>query len=71
MEKLIKIGVMPGRISELAVAVGTPIADVIAMADLDPKGYDVKVDGTVVTDLSTPVTNNTNLILLVVQVKGN
>lgn len=71
MEKLIKIGVMPGRISELAVAVGTPIDTVITMAELDPKGYDVKVDGTVVTDLSTPVTNSTNLILLVVQVKGN
>lgn len=71
MEKLIKIGVMPGRIFELAVAVGTPIADVITMAKLDPRGYDVKVDGTVVTDLATPVTNSTNLILLVVQVKGN
>ena len=71
MEKIIKIGVMPGRISELVVAVGTPIADVIAMAELDPNGYDVKVDGAVVTNLSTPVTNSTNLILLVVQVKGN
>jgi hypothetical protein len=71
MEKLVRVGMMPGRISEYAVAVGTPISEVLAMADLSASGYDVKVDGNAVTDLSTAVTSETNLILLAKQVKGN
>lgn len=70
--KTVRVGVMPGRINEYAVEVGTSIADVIALAELDATGYDVKVDGEKVTDLhGTKVTENTNLILLAKQVKGN
>lgn len=70
--KTVRVGVMPGRINEYAVEVGTSIADVIALAELDATGYDVKVDGEKVTDLKgTTVTESTNLILLAKQVKGN
>lgn len=70
--KTVRVGVMPGRINEYAVEVGTSIADVIALAELDATGYDVKVDGEKVTDLEgTTVTESTNLILLAKQVKGN
>jgi hypothetical protein len=71
MEKVIRVGMMPGRIEEYAVEVGTPISEVLAMAGLDPTGYDVKVDGIKITDFNTPVTQSTNLILLAKQVKGN
>ena len=71
MEKVVRVGMMPGRISEYAVEIGTPISNVLSMASLDPSGYDVKVDGVKVTDLSFPVAENTNLILLAKQVKGN
>ena len=71
VDKTIRIGMMPGRIEEFAVEVGTPISKVLDMASLNPTGYDVKVDGTNIIDLSTPVTENTNLILLAKQVKGN
>lgn len=70
-DKVVRIGVMPGRISEYAVEIGTPVGKVIEMAELDSNGYDVKVDGTKITDLSAPVTEATNLILLAKQVKGN
>lgn len=71
-EKTVRVGIMPGRITEYAVEVGTSIADVLEMADLDPSGYDVKVDGEKVTSLDgTTVGANTNLILLAKQVKGN
>jgi hypothetical protein len=71
MEKTIRVGVMPGKITEVVVETGTPINDVIALADLSAAGYDVKVDGTKITDLNTPVTGTTNLVLLAKQVKGN
>lgn len=71
MEKVIRVGMMPGRIEEYAVEVGTPISEVLAMAGLDPAGYDVKIDGVKVDNLSSPITESTNLILLAKQVKGN
>lgn len=68
---VVRVGMMPGKINEYAVEVGTPISEVIADADLDASGYDVKVDG-VKVDLSTAtVSSSTSLILLVKQVKGN
>lgn len=70
-DKIIRVGMMPGRIQEFAVEVGSSVADILALADLNPEGYDVKVDGNKITDFSTPVTEDTNLILLARQVKGN
>lgn len=71
MEKTIRVGMMPGRISEFAVTVGMTIGEVLEMAELSPNGYDVKVDGVKVEDFNTPITKNTNLVLLAKQVKGN
>lgn len=66
----VRIGVMPGKIEEYAVSDSTTIAEALDMAGLDSSGYDVKVDGEKVTDLSRPV-GSASLILLVKQVKGN
>lgn len=68
---LVRVGMMPGRIEEHAVEVGTPISQVIENAGLDATGYDVKVDGTKVDASSATVTDSTSLVLLVKQVKGN
>lgn len=68
--KTVRVGTMPGRISEYAVEVGTNIGDVLALAELSVEGYEVKMDGAVV-DMSATVTEGTNLILLAKQVKGN
>jgi len=71
MEKTIRVGVMPGRIQEVVVEVGTPVSEVLAIAELDATGYDVKVDGVKITNLNQGVTESTNLVLLAKQVKGN
>ena len=70
-EKTVRVGMMPGRISEFAVSTDNTIADVLAIADLNSSGFDVKVDGVKIDNLSTKITSSTNLILLVKQIKGN
>lgn len=70
MSKIIRVGVMPGRINEVAVEVGTSVADVIELAGLNADGYDIKVDGDKV-DKNFNVAEETELVLLVKQVKGN
>lgn len=68
---LVRVGAMPGTISEYAVEVGTPISSLLEMASLDATGYDVKVDGVKVDPSTATVTSSTSLVLLVKQVKGN
>lgn len=70
MTKLVRVGVMPGRIEEVAVEVGTKVEDVLNIAGLNASGYDVKIDG-VTSSTEDTVGEGTNLILLVKQVKGN
>ncbi len=72
MEKMLRVGIMPGRINEFAVEEGMKISEVLALADMDATGYDVKVDGVKCENPdNTTVTSNTNLVLLAKQVKGN
>ena len=54
MEKVVKVGMMPGRINEFVVEVGVTIGEVLNMAELNPSGYDVKVDGVKIETLDTP-----------------
>lgn len=70
MTKLVKVGQMPGRITEFAVEETQTFAEVIALAELDTTGYEVKADGTKVQDLNAPI-GGTNLILLAKMIKGN
>lgn len=70
MTKLVKVGVMPGRISEVAVEEGMKVSDVLALAELNPAGYQVKMDGEVVNG-DAVITFTTSLILLSKQIKGN
>lgn len=67
----VKIGVMPGRLNEFALEIGITVAEALQLAELDPTGYDVKVDGVKVDPNTATITESTNLILLVKQVKGN
>lgn len=66
----IKVGQMPGRISEYVVAPTATFAEVIALAELSSEGFEVKADGNKVTDLNQQV-GSTNLVLLAKTVKGN
>lgn len=66
----VKVGAMPGRIEEYALEDNATVADAIALAGLNTSGYEVKVDGSVVTDFSRSI-GGANTILLTKQVKGN
>lgn len=68
--KTIKVGIMPGRINEFAVALGSTIAEVLEIAELSAEGYEVKIDG-VTAGLDAVVGNDTNLVLLSKMIKGN
>lgn len=70
-EKTVRVGMMPGRITEYAIEIGTSIADLLKVAGLDATGYDVKVDGTKVNPSTANVSETTALVMLVKQVKGN
>lgn len=70
MEKVLRVGKMPGRISEVVVTTGTTIGQVLEIADLDPTGFDIKVNGQL-ANVNTLVTEETELVILAMQVKGN
>ena len=52
---------MPGRIQEILVQPGMKVREVLAMAELDATGFEVKVDGQV-SSLDATVTEDTNLL---------
>jgi sulfur carrier protein ThiS len=67
---LVKIGQIPGAVNEFAVEEGTSISEALVLAGLNPSGFEVRMDGTVVQgdDL---IEEDTKMILLVKQIKGN
>ena len=69
MEKVLRVGKMPGRITEVVVNTGATIADVLEVAGLDAQGYSIKVDGQA-SSLDAKVTESTNLVILAQEVKG-
>lgn len=70
MERIVKVGKMPGRINEVVVAEGTTVRELLSLAELDSTGYDIKVDGETAS-LDNVINESTNLVLLAKQVKGN
>jgi len=69
MERIVKVGQMPGRITEVVCQDTTTISEVLSLAGFDPTGYEVKVDSTTITDLNVTV-GDASLVILVKQVKG-
>lgn len=67
----IKIGVMPGRVGSYALELGTSYAKALEIAGLDTDGFEVKVDGTPVTNFDSAIHAGADTILLSKRVKGN
>lgn len=69
-EVTIQVGMFPGRLETYAVAEGTTVADVLAMANLTVgEEQDIKMDGELVS-LSDVVDSKTSLILVSKRIKG-
>ena len=69
-EVTIQVGMFPGRLETYAVAEGTTVADVLAMANLTVgEEQDIKMDGEIVS-LSDVVNSETSLILVSKRIKG-
>jgi putative ubiquitin-RnfH superfamily antitoxin RatB of RatAB toxin-antitoxin module len=66
----VKVGTVPGTLTELALTEGTTVGAALELANLSATGYDVRMDGnTVSTDVVIPIT--AKVIVLVKQIKGN
>ena len=66
---VVTVGKVPGTLSELAVESGTTIEAVLELADLDAEGFEIKMNGSTVSE-DTAVVDGAN-IFLVKQIKGN
>lgn len=71
MEKVVKVGQMPGKIEEYVTEVGATIKELLELAGLNAEGYEVKVDNEKVNPETATVDEDTSLVLLAKQVKGN
>lgn len=68
--RLVRVGVMPGKIEEYAFTPPTTFNQVFAHAGIDPTGFEVKADGVKVDNFESNI-GYTGLILLSKMVKGN
>jgi hypothetical protein len=67
--KTIKIGKMPGLLTEIVVEDNTTVAQAAEIAGLDVNGYEPRVAGSVVTPSTTVQDGQT--VLFVQKIKGN
>lgn len=65
----VKVGKLPGRIVELALEKGSVVAVALETAELNPEGFEVRVNGAP-TDMNKELTNM-DTILLVKKIIGN
>lgn len=68
--KTLKVGTMPGLLSEVVVEVGMTVGSVLELANLNPSGYEIKLDGSTVNESAT-ISESSNLLVLVKRIKGN
>jgi sulfur carrier protein ThiS len=67
--KTVTVGMVPGPLSQVAVEDDATVAAVLAAADLDAAGLEIKLNGSAAT-LETRVSDGSR-IFLVKKVKGN
>ncbi len=66
---VIKVGVMPGKLTELAINDGTTAKEAFELADIDVSGYEIRLDGTVIEE--NCIVNGGNLLVAMKKIKGN
>jgi len=67
--KIVQIGKVPGTVQTVAVDNGYDVAQICAEAELDPAGYEVRINGRV-SELTALVADG-DTVLLTEKIKGN
>lgn len=65
----IRIGQLPGRITELALENGSRVTTALEIADLNPEGFEIRVNG-VPVELNSSLSDG-DTVLLVRKIRGN
>ena len=66
---VIKVGIMPGKLTEIVINDDTSADEAFELADLDVSGYEVRLDGTVIE--GNQIVNGGNLLVAMKKIKGN
>jgi putative ubiquitin-RnfH superfamily antitoxin RatB of RatAB toxin-antitoxin module len=66
---IVKVGQMPGTLSEVALSEGATVRDALSQAGLSVGSNEIRVNGQTATE-STTLSNNA-IVLLVAKIKGN
>jgi len=65
----VKVGKLPGTIKEVMITEGTTVDQVLSQADLDPEGFEIRVNGDP-SELNNAVSPG-DTVLLVRKIQGN
>ena len=65
----IKVGVMPGKLTEVIAEEGTKVRDIFTLAEIDIEGYELRLDGEKID--GDCVVNGGNLLVAMKKIKGN
>ena len=65
----IKVGVMPGKLTEVVAEEGTKVKEIFALAEIDIEGYELRLDGEKVKEYDE--VQSGNLLLAMKRIKGN
>ena len=65
----IKVGVMPGKLTEVVAEEGTKVRDIFTLAEIDIEGYELRLDGEKVKEYDE--VQSGNLLVAMKKIKGN
>ena len=65
----IKVGVMPGKLTEVVAEEGTKVKEIFALAEIDIEGYELRLDGEKVKE--SDEVQSGNLLVAMKKIKGN
>ena len=65
----IKVGVMPGKLTEVIAEEGTKVRDIFTLAEIDIEGYELRLDGESVKESYED--HSGNLLVAMKKIKGN
>lgn len=65
----LKVGVMPGKLTEVVVDEGAKVSEIFALADIDASNHELRLDGNKVN--ATDSVQEGRLLVAMKMIKGN